>query len=169
MPQIAFDALPGDARLWVFAADAPLDSARQRDLLARVDAFLASWNAHGHPLTAGRDLRDGRVLLVAVDERSAPPSGCSIDAMVRVLKDFETEAGVTLTDHARVIWRDSDGDLRTADRPTFARLAREAEVELDTPVLDTTLTRVSELRDGALEVPARSAWHKRAFWRGVPA
>ena len=167
MPKIGFDALRDDARLWVFAADEELDDARAAELVHRVDAFLEEWNAHGHPLTAGRELRENRVLLVAVDERSAPPSGCSIDAMVRLLKEFEEAAGVTLTDHAHVMWRDDDDAIHTADRPTFARLVREGEVGLETPVFDTTLTVVGEVRGGRLEVPARDGWHKRAFWRGV--
>lgn len=165
MPRTSFDALPDDARLWVFAAEEPLTGDPVERLLATVDAFLDGWNAHGHPLTAGRAWRDDRFLLVAVDERSAPPSGCSIDAMVRVLKEFEQEHGVTLTDHARVLWRDGEGEIHVADRPTFARLAREGTVDLDTQVFDTTLTRVGQLREGGLELPAAEGWHRRAFWR----
>ena len=167
MPRIPFDQLPDDARLWVFAADAPITGAAAERLLGQVDAFLEQWNAHGHPLTCGREWAEDRVLLVAVDEASAPASGCSIDSMVRELKGLETELGVTLTDHAHVLWRDDAGAVRAANRAEFAGLASGEQVTPDTRVFDTTLTRLSDVRAGRLEVPARESWHRRAFWRNV--
>lgn len=164
MPQVAFDALPDDARLWVFAAAESLDDAARADLLGRVDAFLEGWNAHGHPLTAGRRWLEDRFLLVAVDEATAPPSGCSIDALHRILKSFEDERGVGLTDHAHVVYRDTAGTVARASRPDFARMARDGVVDLDTVVFDTTVTRKSAVDDG-FEGPAGATWHRRAFWR----
>jgi hypothetical protein len=165
MPKIDFDLMPPEARLWVFASDSELGDEARDQLLARVDAFLDSWNAHGSPLTAARDWREGRFLLVAVDERSAPPSGCSIDALLRELKAFEAAHGLCLTDHANVLWRSPSGQIESTDRPSFARLAKGDEVGLETPVFDTTLTRVADVRGGGLEVPAGASWHRRAFWR----
>lgn len=167
MPRIPFESLPDEARLWVFAAHRALDPDETRTLLDRVDAFLEEWNAHGHPLAGGRDWRHDRFLFVAVDERTAPPSGCSIDALHRILKELEPQLGATLTDHVDVVYRDDAGAIRRVDRPTFARLAREGEVDLETTVFDTTLTRKADLEEG-LEVPAGSAWHRRAFWRHRP-
>ena len=95
MPVVPFDQLPGDSRLWVFAAERPLSSAEAESLLAVVDQFLAHWKAHGAPLTAARDWRYDRFLLVGVDEASAGASGCSIDAMVRQLQQLETALGVS--------------------------------------------------------------------------
>ncbi|MEQ9569340.1 MAG: hypothetical protein RLN75_04055 [Longimicrobiales bacterium] len=166
MPRTDFSALPDDARLWVFAADRPVEGDHAEALLARVDAFLDAWNAHGHPLTGARRWDQDRFLFVAVDERTAPPSGCSIDALHRVLKDFEAERGVGLTDHVDVLWRDGEGRVVRSSRPDFARLAREGEVDFETPVFDTTLTRKGALIEG-FEVPAGSDWHRRAFWRGA--
>lgn len=165
MPRTDFDTLPEDARLWVFAADRPVAGDDAEALLARVDAFLDEWNAHGHPLTGARRWDEDRFLFVAVDERTAPPSGCSIDALHRVLKDFEAERRVRLTDHVDVLWRDDDGRVARASRPDFARRVQDGSVDLDTPVFDTTLTRKGALDDG-FEVPAGASWHRRAFWRG---
>jgi hypothetical protein len=169
MPSTTFDRMPDDARLWVFAAERPLDDDEARALLDRVDGFLADWKAHGHPLTAARDWREDRFLLVAVDERTAPPSGCSIDAMVRVLSALEDELEVGLIGHGPVFWRDREGDVRRDERLEFQRRVRSGEVDLDTPVFDPTLTRVRQARAGELERPARDAWHRRAFWRGLEA
>jgi len=165
MPRTDFDHLPDDARLWIFGADRSLDPGERERLLERVDAFLETWNAHGHPLTGARRWAEERFLLVGV-EATAPPSGCSIDAMVGVLKEVEAELGLGITGHGPVFWRDEDGSVRSASRADFRRLAREGEVDPGTTVFDPTLTRIGDLREeGGFEVPAHASWHGRAFWK----
>ena len=163
MPTIPFESMPDRGRLWVFAAQRDLEGAEERRLLDAVDGFLADWKAHGHPLTNARDWREGRFLFVAVDPETEPPSGCSIDAMVKVLKRAEEVLGVGLTDHAPVHYRDG-GDVRTVGRAEFKRMAREGDVGPDTTVFDTTITSVGALREGKWERPARESWHGRAFF-----
>ncbi|MBW3533890.1 MAG: hypothetical protein KY453_01520 [Gemmatimonadetes bacterium] len=162
MPTLPFPEMPDRGRLWVFAADRTLEPVEERSLLQAVDGFLAGWKAHGHPLTNAREWREGRFLFIAVDPASEPPSGCSIDAMVHVLKRAEEALGVGLTDHAPVHYRE-DGDVRTIGRTEFKRKAAEGEVGPDTLVFDTTITSDGELREGRWERPARETWHGRAF------
>lgn len=168
MPTLPFHEMPDRGRLWVFAAPRDLGPDEERRLLDEVDRFLEGWKAHGQPLTNARDWREHRFLFVAVDPVSEPPSGCSIDAMVRVLKGLEAELGVALTDHAPVHFRDGD-EARSAARGEFKRMAAEGEVGPETPVFDTTITSVGELREGRWERPAREAWHGRAFMGMSPA
>lgn len=165
MPRIPFDQLPDDARLWSFASRRPLSDGEQERLLEEVDDFLEGWQAHGHPLRCGRDWRHGRFLLVAVDPRSEPPSGCSIDAMVRTLKEVGDALGTTLVDNAPIYYRDAEGEVARAGRADFRRLARDGEITPDTVVFDATVTRLGDLREGAWEAPARERWHGRAFWQ----
>lgn len=167
MPRIPFDELPESARVWIFAADRALAEGEERRLLDAVDAFLEGWKAHGTPLRGGRRWRDGRFLVVGVDEDAAPPSGCSIDALVRVLKEEERELDISLLDHGRVFYREG-GEIRRASRAEFRRLAEEGRVGPETAVFDTSIVRMERLRDGAFETPARESWHGRAFF-GEPA
>lgn len=164
MPLTDFQALPDDARIWIFSADEALDDTRRSDLLARVDRFLEGWNAHGHALTGARHLVEDRFLVIGVDERTAPPSGCSIDALHHSLYHFEEQHGVGITDHGHVHYRDRGGEVRQASRPDFARMARADEVDLDTVVFDATVMRKADL-ETRFEVPAGAAWHRRVFWR----
>ena len=154
------DALPDTARLWIFGASRDLTPSEEARLLAEVDAFLDGWKAHGHPLAAARDWRYGRFLLVGVDDGVTPPSGCSIDALVRRLKGLEREIEVSLVGSAPVWFRDN-GEIRRVSRPDFKALAREGRVDGDTVVFDLSLTRLEELRAGRWELPARSSWHAR--------
>jgi hypothetical protein len=160
--------MPPDARLWIFAAERPLSDTEQQALLAVVDDFLQQWAAHGAPLAAARDLRYDRFLFVAVDESNAGASGCSIDALTRVLAGLEKEIGLELVNHGPVLYRLGAAIVRL-DRAAFAERARRGDVAPDTIVFNNTLSRVADLEEGRWEVPARESWHARAFFAGVAA
>jgi hypothetical protein len=163
VPRVDLAMLPDEARAWVFAAERPLAPVESGKLLAAVDAFLDEWKAHGSPLTCARDWRYDRFLIVAVDERSAPPSGCSIDALVRSLRGLEAELGLALLDHTPVWYRD-DGEIRRVERAAFKSLAGRGAVGPETIVFDNTLTRLGQVRHGEWERPASHSWHRRAFF-----
>ncbi len=163
MPRTEFDALPEDARVWIFSAERPLTSVEQSRLLAEVDRFLDQWGAHDMPLTAGRDIRYDRFLFVAVDQRAVGPSGCSIDALVRQMKVLQTEIGVELVNHAPVLFRQGDYITRVS-RELFAELVAGGDINVGTTVFDTTLTRLGDVREGRWETRAGDSWHGRAFF-----
>ena len=163
MPRIAFDELPADARVWIFSAARGLTEPEQARLVAEVDAFINQWGAHATPLTAGRSLVYGQFLFIAVDQRTAGPSGCSIDALVRRMKELQAEIDVELVNHAPVLFRQGEAIARVP-REAFARLADAGEVGLETTVFNNTLTSLGEVRAGRWEVPAADSWHARAFF-----
>ena len=163
MPKVPFDELPENGRLWVFPASRELGEEEVTVCLEAVDDFLASWAAHGVPLRSGRELRERRFLLVGVDVDGEVPSGCSIDALVNRLRDLGEKLDVALVDHAPIWYRQGD-EVRTLSRADFRALAEEGAVGPDVPVFDTSLTRIGQARDGALERPAARTWHGRAFF-----
>jgi hypothetical protein len=167
MTAVDFSLLPGDARLWIFAAARPFAPDEAEALLRRVDRFVAGWLAHGHPVVGARDWRHDRFLLIAADERATGVSGCSIDSLFRVLKELEAETGAGLLDRSGVVFRGAGGEVRTASRPEFRALVQSGEVGEDTVVFDNTITTVGELNSGRWEVPLRDAWHAQAFGVGT--
>lgn len=166
MPQVPFASLPDHARLWIFAASRPLTNAEQAELLDAVDAFQAQWAAHGTPLTSARELRADRFLLVAVDERAAGVSGCSIDALTRALRTLEQRFGVEMLNNGPVLFRDGE-TVRRVSRPEFQRLADQGTVGPETTVFDTTVASVGALRAGGWEAPAATTWHGRVFFNAA--
>jgi hypothetical protein len=158
MPIVPFDTLPDHARVWVFGASAPLDDQQAEAMLRHVDEYLAGWAAHGAPLTNARDWRDRHFLVVGVDQSTAGASGCSIDALFRILQGLERVAGTSLVAGGRVFYRDPSGDVQCIDRATWAARARDGALGGDTIVFDTTLTSAGDFR-ARFERPAADSWH----------
>ena len=163
MPRIPFDQLPADARVWVFPASRALTNDERSRVLAETDAFIEQWTAHGVPLSAARDLRHDRFVLVAVNERAAGTSGCSVDALVRRMSQLQSVLGVDLTDNAPVLFRRGDR-IERVPRERFAELAAAGDVGPDTVVFDNTVTTVGDIRDGRWETRAADTWHATAFF-----
>jgi hypothetical protein len=159
MPLVPFESLPDESRVWVFAANPPLDDQRSAELLRAVDTFLAQWAAHGQPLTCGREFRDGRFLVIGADQTETGASGCSIDGLYRQLRAFEQEHGVSLMSREPVFYRDPSGEVRSASREEFARLSSSGEIGADTSVFDTSISSLGEWRE-RFELPAAGSWHK---------
>jgi hypothetical protein len=159
MPLTTFDKLPDDARVWVFAAAAPVDDVDSAKLLAAVDAYLLQWKAHGHPLTAAREWRDERFLAIGVDQRTEGASGCSIDGLFRMLQDLERAVGSSMVGGGLVFFR-GPGELVCAlSRDDFEALARRGGADASTHVFDTTVTSAGDYR-ARFEIPAAESWHK---------
>ncbi|MGQ0765820.1 MAG: hypothetical protein ACT4OZ_09155 [Gemmatimonadota bacterium] len=156
--RVPFSNLPDDARIWIFSASRPLDDAVGARLLSQVDAWLDQWKAHGAALTCAREWRDDRFLVIGVDQSEVGASGCSIDALFRILRDCERESGTSLVAGGRVFYRDRSGDISCTDRDGFRTLALSGMADLRTRVFDSTLTIAREYRT-AFERAAGESWH----------
>lgn len=158
MPLVKLEALPDSARVWVFGANKTLEGAASETLLGEVDRFLSQWNAHGSPLTVGRDWKYGRFLTVAVDQSTAGASGCSIDGLFRSLKALEPRLGASLVTSGLVFYRDASGAIQSVDREHFTALSAEGKIQPDTGVFDPTVTTLAEWR-ARFELDAAHSWH----------
>jgi hypothetical protein len=159
MPVVPFETLPDSSRVWVFGSDKLLTEEGTKLLLEGVDAHLADWKAHGAPLTVAREWRDGRFLIVAVDQSTAGASGCSIDGLFRVLQQLERTAGASLVGGGRIFYRDNHGMVQSATRDEVAALAQSGVITKDTVVFDTTLTDLGTWR-ACFERRAKESWVK---------
>lgn len=160
MPLVPFASLNDESRVWVFGAEPALDDRRAAELLTATDAFLDRWIAHGEPLTCGRDWREGRFLIVGVDQdATAYASGCSIDGLHRKLAELEKQTGASLLSRDRVYYRDSGGEVRSASREEFSQLSSAGKIGAGTTVFDTSISSLGELRE-RFELPAAGSWHR---------
>ncbi len=162
MAAISFQDLPGEARVWIFAASEQLTGNKADALLSAADEYLDGWKAHGLPLTCARDWRDDRFLAIGVDQRDAHASGCSIDGLFRILQRLESSLGTSLVGGGRVFYRKVDGRIVCVSRAEFPTRAQAGSIADDTPVFDTSVTTAAAYRE-RFEQPAAASWHAALF------
>lgn len=167
MSLVAFDTLPDDARVWIFAAAEPLAETQAQPMLEQVRTFVERWAAHGRPVAGGYDWRDDRFLLVGADERASQVSGCSIDSLFHTLQQVERAEGIAITDRTPVWYRSAEGEIEAVTRPAFRRLVKDGSVHASTAVFDNTVATAGAIRRGEWERPLRDSWHAAVF--GLPA
>ena len=159
MPRIDLNQLDDHARIWIFGISPALDAAQSARMLQQVDAFLDSWTAHDAPVTSARDLRDGSFLIIAV-AKDTEQSGCSIDRMFGLLRQFERDLGVAILDPNRVFVRGADGSVHAVTRAAF----RDSG-DPHTVVFDTLAERLGDVRGGRWERKAEESWHRNLLRR----
>lgn len=160
---VPFDRLSDSTRLWIFASDRELSKPEEQMLIAEMQTFVQSWTAHNAALLASCDLRHGRFLFIAVNEAMTSASGCSIDEMMRRVRMIGETYGIEFFGMPRVQYRDASSSIRSILRSEFAELATKADVMADTIVFDNTISTLADLTNGKWELPAKNAWHAKAF------
>lgn len=162
MRQMAFSDMPDHARLFIYGFSRPLDDAGAARLVEHVDTFLDSWVAHGEPVSGARDLRYGRFLLIAANEDVTRLSGCSIDSLVRAMKEIEAGSSLSLLDSSPIYFRGAEGVERVT-REEFGRRVEAGQIAPETIVFDNTVTDLGTLRGGGWEKPFQASWHARLW------
>ncbi|MFQ3582332.1 MAG: hypothetical protein SNJ67_02750 [Chloracidobacterium sp.] len=156
------DALPDQARVWVFTTAETLASASVAVIENALTAFVADWMSHGACVRGGFAILDQRFIVVAADETRNDVSGCSIDSMFHAVSAAVRSAGVALADTADIAYRSTTG-VELVDRPTFRRLVRDGHISAETPVFDSTVRTLGDLRAGRWERPFAQSWHAEHF------
>lgn len=149
-------------RIWIYQADRQMSAEDKRKVLDKLELFTAEWKAHGRPLAAKAEIRYDRFIILMVDDAIAPPTGCSIDKSVYLLKEIEKETGLNLFDRLQMAYRDGDR-IAVAPRSEFERLIGAGEVTGDTIVFNNLITTYPEL-ETHWEVPLSESWHAQVFF-----
>src|SRR4028119_2510680 len=93
---IPFNQLPPQARVWIYQADRALTDAEVEALNPVLTRFVTEWTSHGQKLQASAQVFHNRFLVIGNNEDVNSPSGCSIDASVRFVKQLEEQLNVSL-------------------------------------------------------------------------
>ena len=157
-----FSVFGDAARLWVYPFRDPL-SGPSRSLLGQtLNDFLPTWASHGARVESHFLIHEDRFVLL-VGNSQAGISGCSIDSSVENFKMLRDRHGLDGLDRSLVFFRDTAGRIRAEHFLGFQKLVSSGRIVPDTPVFDTTITTLGELREGGLEKPFQDSWHAERF------
>lgn len=158
---INFEELPKDARLWVYQSDRPITVEESYKIQAQMHAFLSQWAAHGQDLNAGFEIKHQYFLLLALDEKQAAASGCSIDAFVGFLNQMSLALNIDFFQRTNIaFWQDDHVELRSLQN--IKKLVLSGELSNDVLFFDNSISTLSQL-DSEWLVKPQDTWLKKYF------
>ncbi|WP_430613302.1 ABC transporter ATPase [Flavobacterium sp. JP2137] len=158
---VPFEEMPEHSRIWIYQSNRKFSDEEVKDIEKEMLEFTTQWAAHATPLQASFALRYNRFIILVVDQEVHPASGCSIDASVRVIQQFEQKYGVDLMDKMNVSYKSGDF-IAYKTLMDFKKMVKEKAVSAQTIVFNNLVNDLGEFND-YWEVPAAESWHSRFF------
>lgn len=118
----------------------------------RSEDFVAQWTSHDQLMKASIDIFHNRFIVVCVDEKTAPASGCGIDKSVKFIQSLEKEFNTSLLDRMSVAYR-KDGKIYSSP---LAELKNLGEI-----TVFNNLVATKEEFEKNWEMPLEKSWHKK--------
>ena len=156
---VTFDKISDDSRIWIFQSNQLISNIDIESLEKKIDAFLSSWTSHGDQLMVASKIKYNLFIIIALDESCSTASGCSIDKLVKFIKNIENEYQISLLDRLDLSYRDKNkiSVLRLDD---FKRKILEKKINNDTIVFNNLINLKSDLNDN-WEIPLNRSWHQK--------
>ncbi len=148
-------------RVWIYQSNRRLTSTEEVRILEILDTFTGQWKAHGKQLAAWAEVRYSYFVIITVDETVAPPTGCSIDKSVHLLKNLEKELQITLFDRMQIAYKEGE-DVIVVPRAIFEQRLAEGAITDETIVFNNLVQNQEELASN-WEIPLKESWHSRIF------
>lgn len=153
--------MPSDARVWVYQSNKELTDQQVKSIKAEGLKFISDWTAHGAELKASFEVLYNRFIILAVDEKQATASGCSIDKSANFIKQLEKEFNLNLFDRMEVAYREGD-KIVTSSLNEFEKLADQGKINEDTIVFNNIVITKSAF-ETEWEIPLKRSWQGRVL------
>lgn len=145
-----------DYRVIIYPASRPFAPKESKFITEKLYDFLATWAAHGKPLSSSFKIEKNQFIVVCVDEEREAASGCSIDALGKVMKEIDAEFQLGLFDSMKASFVEK-GEIKTMKLQDFRKGVKDGEISDDIEVFDFSKnTYISFLSDFLL--PLKKSW-----------
>jgi len=151
--------LPQDSKIWIFQSSRNFNEEEITTIEKTLDSFMLEWNAHGAALTGAYAIPYDRFIVIAVDEKMAQASGCSIDSMTRQIKALEEKYNFGLLNRMLVSYK-IDDEIITLPLNEFKRKVKENEIPEEASVFHNGITQLSDFEE-SWESPLNESWVKQ--------
>lgn len=156
---IDYNSMPNDSRVWIYQSNRELSVKEEEIISEKLIGFINNWQRHGDDLKGSFILKYHHFIVLFVDENYNNVSGCSIDASVNLMKKFEEEFNIDLTNKMNISFKDFE-NINVVSMSDFKKYALEKKISVETIVFNNMVTSKEEFENN-WEVKAVNSWHKR--------
>ena len=145
-----------DFRVIIYPASRSFSPKESKVITEKLYDFLATWAAHGKPLSSSFKIEKNQFIVVCVDEEKEAASGCSIDALGQVMREIDAEFNLGLFDRMKATFVEN-GETKTMKLQDFRKGLKEGTIPHDIEVFDFSKNSyVAFLSDFLL--PLKRSW-----------
>src|SRR5690606_6352455 len=145
-----------DYRVIIYPASRPFTPKESKIITEKLYDFLATWAAHGKPLSSSFKIEKNQFIVVCVDEEKEAASGCSIDSLGGVMRELDQEFSLGLFDRMKASFVEN-GEIKTMKLQYFRKGLREGTISTQIEVFDFSKnTYIAFLSDFLL--PLNKSW-----------
>lgn len=134
-----FTQFPDSSRVWLYQSDRELSSEEINKLEKDLQTFAEEWAAHGNKMWAAAKVLNPYFSVIVVNDALVPPSGCSVDASVKFIKELGQEMKVNFFDRMKVTLQEGE-ELKQIH---FSELDEHQEAL----IFDPMISKLNELRE----------------------
>ncbi|MDF0719334.1 hypothetical protein P0M11_04905 [Kaistella sp. PBT33-4] len=124
-----------DYRVIIYPASRPFTPKESKVIAEKLYDFLATWAAHGKPLSSSFKIEKNQFIIVCVDEEKEAASGCSIDSLSGIMRELDQEFNLGLFDRMKASFVE-DGEVKTMKLQEFRKGLKEGNISQDIEVFD---------------------------------
>lgn len=154
---IDFKDLPSSARVWVYLANTRLNDAEKQTIGDFLKPNMHAWAAHGESLSGGFTFVEDTFLIISVDQQAHMPSGCSIDASTRWIKEIKDRFGIDFLSRAIVV--NNKGSLQMLPVFQIKKHIEDGLIKPESLVYDQQISVKADLEMGFLK-PASEIFNR---------
>lgn len=156
---VNFDSLPTNSRIWIYQSNREFSNSELEIISPKIESFISEWKRHGDGLKASYQIKYKQFIILSVDEDYNEVSGCSIDSSVNLMKQFEREFDLDLTNKLNVAFKDNN-NINIVSLSDFQNFAKQQKITSNTVVFNNMVSTKADFAE-KWEVTADKSWHKR--------
>lgn len=151
----AYDALPDQARIWIYASDRLLSAEEETQIQTRAATFLSNWTSHQVPVDATFDVLHHCFLIFGANEETSDISGCGIDKSVAFVRELGEITGINFFDRMQieVMLNNRLGLFHKSDMPS---LLAGGMIHESTATFNKMISRKKDMEQ--FVIPLSEAW-----------
>ncbi len=157
-----FNDMPDEARVWIHGFEHKLSEHQQKIIGRQFEEFLPQWVSHSNPVKSAFKILHGRFVVTAAYCQKGI-SGCSADSLVHNFKTLGRVHGLDGLKGGLLYFGDRQGNIQAVDLPKVRDLIDSRAICPDTPVFQTWITTLGQLRSGEFEKPFKDSRWSRTF------
>lgn len=142
-------------RVWTYIISKTLNAEELNQLSADGKSFVESWKAHENQLSASFEILQGKIIVVKVNEDVNNASGCSIDKLLRFVKDSEQKFNMELLNRLLVAYKNQN-QIEIVHSSKIKDVLAKGSITEDTIILNTSVANEQEFNNW--EQPLKDTW-----------